>query len=365
MRQVLLHQAISASGLFRVQEVGKRQALLSAARQGCELQLELPIARPEFGASAEVLMPGDVVRVAEGARKVHVCFRASDRHHTLFVTNQCNSRCLMCSQPPTAQDDAWLFDEAMEIVSLVEEAPSVVGITGGEPTLHPLRLRALLDFIHARWPSTQVEILTNARRLGDQEVSSLLLEGLPAGRTRWLTPLYGACDEVHDFVVQSPGAFDETVAGLLNLQRHRQQVQLRTVLIRPVVDQLSDWAEFVGRNLPFVETVALMATEPIGFALANEDMSLVDASEFAPALMVATELLSSYRLRPVLMNMPLCKLPEKLRPLAAMSISDWKNSYAPECNGCALQPRCAGFFVWDKTSLYRTGIKPVQGAIHA
>ena len=141
-----------------------------------------------------------------GQRKVTVCFRASDRHHTLFVTNQCNSRCLMCSQPPTPQEDEWLFDEAMEIVALVEEAPTVIGISGGEPTLHPQRLRALLDVIHSRWPSTQVEVLTNARRLGDEGCAGLLLDGLAVGRTTWLVPLYGASDEVHDFVVQSPGA---------------------------------------------------------------------------------------------------------------------------------------------------------------
>jgi His-Xaa-Ser system radical SAM maturase HxsC len=306
-----------------------------------------------------------VVRLVEGQRKVTVCFRASDRHHTLFVTNQCNSRCLMCSQPPTPQEDEWLFDEAMEIVALVEEAPTVIGISGGEPTLHPQRLRALLDVIHSRWPSTQVEVLTNARRLGDEGSAGLLLDGLAVGRTTWLVPLYGASDEVHDFVVQSPGAFDETIAGLLHLQQHGQCIQLRTVLVRPVIDDLAAWAEFVVRNLPFIDAVALMATEPIGFALANQDISVIDVGQCVNELVAATAMLVAHQMRPVLMNMPLCKLPERLRSLAAVSISDWKNAYAPECADCTLRSSCAGFFVGDKTSVYRTGLKPVRPVLPA
>lgn len=372
MRQILLSHPSDVTGLFRVGQVDGRRAWLTAARRLGIQAVDLA-PRHEFGQAATGLEPGDVIRLSEGQRKATVCWRTSDRHHTLFVTNQCNSRCLMCSQPPTPQEDGWLFDEAMEIVALVDAAPAVVGISGGEPTLHPRRLRALLDFIHSRWPAAQVEVLTNARRLGDEATAALLLQGLPAGKTNWLVPLYGANDEVHDFVVQSPGAFDETLGGLLHLQQYEQCIQLRTVLVRPVIEHLAGWAEFVGRNLPFVAAVALMATEPIGFALANQDLSVVDMSECTAELMAATDTLTAHRLRPVLMNMPLCKLPMQLRPFAALSISDWKNDYAPECTDCTLRPTCAGFFVWDRTSIYRTGLKPVlpvlpahqqQGGLH-
>lgn len=365
MRQVQLSHPAAATGLFRVQEADGHRAWLAHARQEVARAIELAPTRPEFGESSGPLQLGDVVRLVEGHRKVTVCFRANDRHHTLFVTNQCNSRCLMCSQPPTPQEDGWLFDEAMEIVALVEDAPAVIGISGGEPTLHPQRLRALLDTIHSRWSATHVEVLTNARHLGDEGRAALLLDGLAVGRTSWLVPLYGASDEVHDFVVQSPGAFDETLAGLLQLQQHEQCIQLRTVLVRPVIEGLTAWAEFVARNLPFVDAVALMATEPIGFALANQDISVVDVAEYVNELNVATGMLVTHQMRPVLMNMPLCKLPERLRPFAAVSISDWKNDYAPECADCTLRSSCAGFFVWDRTSVYRTGLKPVRPVLPA
>ena len=360
MRHVQLQDPAGVTGLFRVSKIDGRMAWLTSGRQARSQSIELAPPQPESDQTAFPLQHGDVIRLVDAQRKAMVCWRTSDRHNTLFVTNQCNSRCLMCSQPPTPQEDGWLFDEATEIVALVDHAPDVVGITGGEPTLSPLRLRRLLDTIHQSWPAAQVEVLTNARLLGEEQTAALLLAGLPAGRTNWLVPLYGASDEVHDFVVQAPGAFDETLGGLLNLQRHGQCVQLRTVLVRPVIERLVDWAAFVGRNLPVVDAVALMATEPIGFALANQSLSVVDVSECRAELLAAADVLTSHGLRPVLMNMPMCKLPDPLRPLAALSISDWKNDYAPECSDCTLRPTCAGFFFWDKTTNYRTGLKPVK-----
>ena len=44
-----------------------------------------------------------------------------------------------------------------------------------------------------------------------------MLQGLNAP-VAWLVPLYGHCDFLHDFVVQSPGAFEETIEGLLTLK---------------------------------------------------------------------------------------------------------------------------------------------------
>ncbi|WP_431261922.1 His-Xaa-Ser system radical SAM maturase HxsC [Roseateles chitinivorans] len=368
MRQVRLSEAALVSGVFRVERVSQGTVTLADGRCAVfEVKVVKALALPGLLHSSG-LEVGDVVKLDEGQARAIVCFRASDRHHTLFVTNQCNSRCLMCSQPPTPQEDGWLFREAMEIVKLVTAPPAVVGVSGGEPTLHPTRLRALLNLLHLRWPETQVEVLTNGRRLGDEQVARALLEGLPPGRTNWLVPLYAGNDEVHDFVVQSPGAFDETIGGLMNLQQFEQAIQLRTVLIRPVIEGLVEWGRFVGRNLPFVQAVALMATEPIGFALATKDMSVVDVLEYGRELANTVAELELFGLTPVLMNMPLCKVPAPLRAHAAVSISDWKNDFAPECEDCELKPRCSGFFVWDNTAIYRTGLKPVvrgeMGRIH-
>lgn len=365
MREFLLAASSGSSGVFRVDQVGADGRVAMTAAGG--VQRTSLCRLDHLVAHVDTVAPvrrGDIVRLSQGRRRGIVCYRETDRHHALFVTNQCNSRCLMCSQPPTPQEDAWLFDEAGDMIDLIEAPPPVIGITGGEPTLHPARLNLLLKRIHASWPETLVEVLSNARALAHDDVTNRVFHELPMGRKHWLVPLYGASDEMHDFVVQSSGAFDETIAGLLNLHVARQVIQLRTVLIRPVLERLPELCAFIAKNLPFVNAVALMGAEPIGFALANPELCIADPMEFEAELIAAVGQLVAHGLRPVLMNIPLCKLPQALRRYAAVSISDWKNEYAPECEACTLRSNCSGFFVWPGSSIMRMGLQPMQRGEH-
>lgn len=305
------------------------------------------------------LAEGDVVAYRPAQGKATVLYRESDLHHTLFLTNRCNSYCLMCSQPPTAQDDSWLIEQAIEVVRHARRAPAIVGISGGEPLLVAGGLRKVLAAIEVEWPDTEVEILTNGRLLHDQAVVGTVFD-TPLKNVRWLVPLYGHADLLHDFVVQSPGAFDETVDGLLTLQALRQPIQLRIVLIQPVLDVLDELCRFIGQNLPFVECVALMACEPTGFALANRDLCELDLFSAAPQLERASKILTRYRIRHLFMNAPLCALPESLWPLARRSISDWKNTFADECSQCAVRDDCCGLFAWHEKNWKPTRLKPIR-----
>lgn len=293
------------------------------------------------------LQAGDVVVPHASRAELVVLLREADSHHALFVTNRCNSYCLMCSQPPTTADDSWLVDEAIDAIRHLRRAPRVLGLTGGEPLLLGHGLRRVLDAIAAHLPETRVEVLTNGRLFSNAQTAASILDGLDT-TVRWLIPLYGHADFVHDFVVQSPGAFDETIAGLLALQDHGQQVQLRTVLIEPVLEILPELAGFIGRNLPFVNELAWMGCEPTGFALANRQLCEVDLSDWGATLEQSSRVLRRHGVPQLFMNLPLCVLPRPLWPLAHRSISDWKNVYAPECTECAVKSRCAGLFAWHE-----------------
>ena len=248
---------------------------------------------------AEGLEEGDIVDYDPGRGKATVLFRESDVHHSLFLTNRCNSYCLMCSQPPTRQDDGWLVDQAIEIVRHVRTPPVVIGISGGEPLLAAAGLEHVLATITDCWPDAMVEVLTNGRLLHDSRVKHALFSSPPTN-VRWLVPLYGHADFLHDFVVQSPGAFDETLDGLLTLQESHQPIQLRIVLIKPVLEVLDELCRFIGQNLPFVECVALMACEPTGFALANRDLCELDLFDAGQMLERASRVLDRYQIRHVL-----------------------------------------------------------------
>ncbi len=311
-------------------------------------------------ADDNALESGDVVALTGGSSAAHVLFRASDDHHTVFLTGQCDNHCLMCSQPPrNSVDDAYLIDEAIALSRYIPTGQSVIGFSGGEPLLLGSRLRKVLDAYGDNHQGTFLEVLTNGRRLADHNFAQLLL-GQLGDRVSWMIPLYGHADFLHDFVVQRNGAFDETLAGILNLQEFGQPVQLRVVLIEPVLEEIEEICRFVSMNLPFVQSMAFMGCEPIGFALANRRICDLDLKPYFPALLRATRIIERAGVRPIIMNIPLCCLPDDLHHLAARSISDWKQRYDDECTECKKNRDCGGYFAWQRSNWSRMRITPFK-----
>lgn len=301
---------------------------------------------------------GDVIAVTPNRTTLQILYRESDLHHTVFLTNRCNSYCVMCSQPPTRQDDSWLVGEAKQVAQHIRRSPEVLGFTGGEPLLLDIELRNVLETFATLHPNTRFDLLTNGRRLGDSTFAKALLDSWTFP-VIWMVPLYGHADFLHDYVVQSPGAFEETLAGLLNLQERRQLIQLRIVLIAPVLEHLPELCAFITKNLPFVREVALMGCEPIGFALANREQCAVNIHIWHKELAAGVRNLTRGIVRPVIMNLPLCSLPSELRPYARRSISDWKQTYLSECAPCTVRTACSGFFAWHERGWLPAEIHPI------
>jgi His-Xaa-Ser system radical SAM maturase HxsC len=307
----------------------------------------------------EHIQQDDVVALSPDRAELIVLYRSSDLHHAVQLTNRCNSNCLMCSQPPTKHNDDWLIEEACQIAAHLEGDPRSIGLTGGEPLLLGAGLRRVIDAFISRHPNVAIDVLTNGRLLSDRNLAASVLDGI-TGKISWLVPLYGHADFLHDFIVQSPGAFEETIDGLLTLQAYGQPIQLRIVLIEPVLQHLPELCRFIGRNLPFVREVALMGCEPIGFALANRSVCEVDLSAWHAQLQESAAALRRAQIPAVLMNAPFCALPRELWPLASNSISDWKRAFPAECETCTLKSNCSGLFAWYERGWRPTAIKPIR-----
>lgn len=312
-----------------------------------------------FTLTDQQLHQNDVVSVDGRKGSIFILLRESDLHHSLFLTNQCNNYCLMCSQPPTKHDDSWLVEQALTIINHINFKPLSIGITGGEPLLIGDKLLLILNALHDKLPDTKIELLTNGKILSEPNFQKDVLLNLPS-KVHWLVPLYGHVEELHDFIVQSHGAFEQTIEGLYFLQKISQTIQLRIVLVKPVLENLNEICQYIIRNLPFVKEVAFIGCEPIGFALANTDISKVDISEWSNILDMAVNQVDMAGLKPVIMNIPLCCLPKSLWRFSSRSISDWKQTYHTECQKCDLLESCCGLFQW-----YQKGWMPSKiQAIH-
>lgn len=306
-----------------------------------------------------VIQPGDVIRVRPGSSLVSVLYRRGSRANTLFATEQCNSRCLMCSQPPRNEDDSWRVAELLKLVELVDKDEAQLGISGGEPTLLGEALGDLIDACAVHLPATSLHILTNGRTFADRIVAeSLAQRDHPA--VTWAVPLYSDVADLHDEVVDAPRAFEETIQGLYELGRLGAKVEIRVVLHGMTVDRLPQLVSYIYRRLPFVEHVALMGLEPMGYAKTNRDRLWIDPLDYIPQLSDAVFHLAHRGLPVSIYNLPLCVLPEALWPYARQSISDWKNDFAPECVGCELTGSCSGFFTSAGPTWRSRGVRPLK-----
>jgi His-Xaa-Ser system radical SAM maturase HxsC len=290
----------------------------------------------------EYLAEGDVVAV-DPSGFVRTLYRKASPHNFILVTDQCNSFCLMCSQPPKQVDDFDRIGEHLRLIDLIDPETRELGITGGEPTLFNDDFLRLVGHCKERLPNTALHVLTNgrlfyyrefARRLGDVAHPDLVL-GIP---------VYSDVDSEHDYVVQAKGAFEETVLGLQHLGRYDVPVEVRVVVHRQTYRRLPRLAEFVARNFPFAAHVALMGMEMFGFVHRNFDELWIDPHDYQRELLEAAEILTFAGLYTSVYNHQLCVLERKLWPLARRSISDWKNIYLAECERCALRDECGGLF---------------------
>lgn len=296
-----------------------------------------------LGSAFDYLAHGDIVRIEPERRSLTALYRRTSRFNSLLVTERCDNYCVMCSQPPKEHDDSWLVDELLAIIPLMSPETPEIGLTGGEPSLLGDRLVALVEKLHRCLPRTAVHILSNGRSFADPSLARALAAvkhpNLMIG-----IPLYSDLPEEHDYVVQARGAFNETVRGILNLKRHGVRVELRFVIHRDTYEGLPAFARFVARNLLFVDHVALMGLELMGFARTNLDAIWIDPADYQCELTEATRILDHAGLTVSIYNHQLCVLAPELHPFARASISDWKNRYFDECEHCAKRSECGGFF---------------------
>lgn len=300
---------------------------------------------------------GDIVRLSQDRETIRVLFRASSPHNSILLTERCNNYCLMCSQPPKTADDSWLLDEIEELIPLIPKDTAELGFTGGEPTTDRARFLKILSLTNSYLPRTAVHILSNGRSFKDlqlaEDYARIGLSDAMVG-----IPVYSDDPTLHDYIVQARGAFDETLQGILNLKKVGQKVEIRVVLHKLSIKRLPELCEFICRNLLFVDHVALMGLEMMGFTKANLDELWIDPVEYKDVLSASVQVLKKYGLNVSVYNHQLCLVNPDIAPYYRRSISDWKNEYATECEPCSKRSECGGFFSSGIKHGYSTSLKP-------
>jgi len=307
----------------------------------------------------EYLGEDDIVAITPDDSRMRVLYRNNSHQNSILLTERCNHYCLMCSQPPKDVDDSYLMDEVKELVKLIPQDALEIGFTGGEPTLYGDEFISLMQLIKNFLPNTAVHILSNGRAFKDIEFAR---KYAAIGHRDMMLgiPIYSDDPVSHNHIVQAENAFDETIRGILNLKSLNQAVEIRIVLHKLNIGRLKNLCEFIVRNLLFVDQVALMGLEIIGFTRANLDALWIDPIEYKDQLSEAVGILNAYGIKASVYNSQLCLVNKDMEPFYRKSISDWKNEYAPECEGCTRMSECGGFFTSAIKNRYSKNLMPFR-----
>ena len=305
--------------------------------------------------SIEDFHEGDVVVLNQKGEIIFV-YEITSCHNAIMATERCNHRCIMCPQPPVLQEkDKTQFN--LKLISLMDKDTQEIGITGGEPTLIGDKLFILIRQIQKQLPKASISILSNGVKFADKEYAMKLAKCRHQDLQIDI-PLFSDITEEHNRIVGA-NTFYKTVQGLYNLALFRQRIGLRIVVHKQTYKRLTQFADFIYHNFPFVSQVAFMQMETTGLAKENFDDLWIDPYDYNEQLREAVLLLADRGMKPYIYNAQLCVLPEDIRCYAQQSISDWKDIYIPECEGCALKGQCAGFFESNRQA-YSTHIRKIE-----
>ena len=189
----------------------------------------------------------------------------------LAITYRCNNDCLHCYNGrlrsyPELDTASWkqIIDKLWDL-----NIPHLI-FTGGEPTLRN-DLPELIEYAEEKGQITGLN--TNARRLSDQNFVDDLVR---AGLDHVQITLESHDPKIHDEMVNSQGAWNQTVAGLKNALSTPLFVMTNTTMLKNNQDSIGETLDFLSSlGVPTVGLNALIYSgrgKDVGSGLSEEEL---------------------------------------------------------------------------------------------
>lgn len=268
-----------------------------------------------------------------------------NREALFMMTEACNSNCIMCPMSVDARRRG-LSASDIEVDALLDAIPEDVehiDITGGEPLLRWRQVLHIMRTINERWPDAEVLVLTNGRALSlgflQREIWPLL-----TNRYQFAIPIHAPDSALHDRITQTPGSFEQSMAGIKFLSSTRARIEIRIVAHKLNMHALSDTCGMLCTCGERIDVVHLVAMEMNGCAAYNREALWLDYDRLYRAAEPGLMRLIRHRIDVGLYDFPLCALPQYAWPLARQSITPWKVRYPRACDTCSVKEACGGLF---------------------
>ena len=273
------------------------------------------------------------------------CFDNQSADNAIIVTNKCNSNCIMCPTSELIRRKDTISDicRLLEMCShFPKDAPHIT-ITGGEPFLIKKDIFHLFDYLKTEFTDTDFLLLTNGRAFASEEYANLLLDNSPNHLITGI-PIHGHTPELHDYITQSSGSFNQTVRGVKHLISKGMDVELRIVVSRINADHIEKIAQMISKDMHEAYCVKIMAMEMTGNAARNSSSVWIDYADAFKKAKKAIDILVGSGINVGLYNFPLCTVERSYWNICEKSISENKIRFAPQCEICSVKDACGGVF---------------------
>lgn len=286
---------------------------------------------------------GDIIELEE--EEVRLLYNGCEHYGTIFITNHCNSSCIMCpdSDKYRSLKSDYNLKRILEFIKLLPEDVEGLDITGGEPTLITYDLPIILEHIYKKAESMPVMLLSNGRSFADKQYTELF-RGFGKRGLYLEIPIHGSTSKLHDEITRAKGGFAQTMAGIHNLIHEQIPVGIRLVVTKQNYHDLINIVHLVSQRFPQITYINIMGMECLGNAYSNRGDVWIDFDEIKDEVESVADHCILRGIEPRLFNFPLCLFREKYWGCYRKSITPSKVRYMEACKRCTLKEDCGGFF---------------------
>ena len=286
----------------------------------------------------------DVFEIWENGT-MHRKYNDKSNDNYFYITGKCNSNCLMCPSPDAARKNA-PDANISDLIDLARHIPldtPHLTITGGEPFMVGEKIFPFISFLKEKFVHTEFLFLTNGRIFAVEKYWRKFKECAPSDSIVAI-PVHGSCPEIHDQITRADNSFRQTVQGVKALLKSGIRVELRLVVNKLNINDFTNIARFILRELKGIDYVSIIAMEMTGNARVNQNQVWIPYREAFASIKAAVRMMVENGMDVKLYNFPLCTVERSFWTLCERSISPNKVRFAEVCHSCKHREDCGGVF---------------------
>lgn len=297
---------------------------------------------------------GDVIEIDDNG-KINILHNGKSESGLIFITNQCNSNCIMCPDSifSRTKKSEITTEYLLNYINLLPSDLLHVDVTGGEPTLLKYDLVVVLKNVIEHFERADILMLSNGRSFASKEYTKKFAE-FKESRLKIEIPIHAATASLHDKIAGCKGSFEQTMTGIHNLIKQKISVGIRIVVSKLNYRYLNDIIDMISEHFPTITYVNIMGLELMGSAFKNKQDVWIEFDEEKDSLNKVIEHAFLKGIEPRLYNYPLCMFDKKYWYCYKKSITAYKIRYFEECDKCSQKNNCGGFFA---STFYNTDFK--------